>query len=124
MFRFENEYVLYALLVMPILLMAYVFVRLRRRKVWNKYGDNFLLQSLMPEVSPFMQHIKLFLVCLVWVCLTLSLANPQLGSKVEKGVRKGIDIMFCIDVSNSMLAEDYSPQQNRICQTVNAFLCR
>jgi len=112
MFRFENEYALYALLLIPILLVSYIFVRLRRQKIWSRYGDNFLLQCLMPEASPLMQHVKLFLACLIWTCLTFALANPQLGSKVEKGVRKGIDIMFCIDVSNSMLAEDYPP--NRI----------
>ena len=111
-FQFENEYVLYALLLIPILLGVYIYVRLRRQKIWNRYGDHFLLQFLMPEASPFMQHVKLFLVCLIWTCLTFALANPQLGSSMEKGIRKGIDIMFCIDVSNSMLAEDYPP--NRI----------
>ena len=112
MFRFENEYVLYALLLIPILLGGYVYVRVRHKKIWNKYGDNFLLQLLMPEASAFMQHVKILIVCLIWACLTFALANPQLGSSIEKGVRKGIDIMFCVDVSNSMLAEDYPP--NRI----------
>ncbi|MCL2132136.1 MAG: VWA domain-containing protein [Lentimicrobiaceae bacterium] len=112
MFRFENEYVLYALLLIPILLGGYVYVRVRHQKIWNKYGDNLLLQFLMPEASPFMQHLKLLIVCLIWTCLTFAAANPQLGSSMEKGTRKGIDIMFCIDVSNSMLAEDYPP--NRI----------
>jgi len=112
MFRFENEYALYALLLIPILLGEYIYVQLRSRKIWNKHGDRFLLQFLMPQASPLMQHIKLFLVCLIWACLTFAAANPQLGSSMEKGIRKGIDIMFCVDVSNSMLAEDYPP--NRI----------
>jgi len=120
MFRFENEYVLYALLLIPILLGGYVYVRVRQQKVWNKYGESSLLQHLMPEKSPFMQHVKLFLVCLAWTCLVFALANPQLGSSKEKGKRKGIDILFCIDVSNSMLAEDYPP--NRIESAKRAML--
>jgi Ca-activated chloride channel family protein len=112
MFRYENEYVLYALLLIPILLGGYAYVRVRNRKIWNKYGDKPLLQSLMPQSSPLMQHTKLLLACMIWTGLIFALANPQLGSKREKGTRKGIDIMFCVDVSNSMLAEDYPP--NRI----------
>jgi len=112
MLRFENEYVLYALLLIPVLLGIYVYARIRHQKIWNRYGDHVLLKFLMPEASPLIQHVKLFLVCLIWGCLIFALANPQLGSSREKAVRKGIDILFCIDVSNSMLAEDYPP--NRI----------
>ena len=111
MFRFENEYVLYALLLIPVLAGLYVFVRYRHQKTMQKYGEMPLLKLLTPDSSSAIQHFKFILVCVIWTCLVFALANPQMGSGVEKGKRKGIDIMFCIDVSNSMLAQDYSPNR-------------
>jgi len=111
MFRFENEYVLYALLLIPVLVGVYVFVRYRHQKIMQKYGEMPLLKLLTPDSSSAIQHFKFVLVCIIWACLVFALANPQMGSGVEKGKRKGIDIMFCIDVSNSMLAQDYSPNR-------------
>lgn len=111
MLRFENEYVLYALLLVPVLVGLYVYARYRQRKTWQKYGEIPLLKLLMPSSSPKMQNFKFILVCLIFSCLVLALANPQMGSGVEKGKRKGIDIMLCVDVSNSMLAKDYAPNR-------------
>jgi len=111
MFRFENEYVLYALLLLPILTGLYVYVRYRHQKIMQKYGETTLLKLLMPDSSSAMQHFKFILVCLIWTALIFALANPQMGEGVEKGKRKGIDIMFCLDVSNSMLAQDYNPNR-------------
>ena len=111
MFRFENEYVLYALLLLPIFAGVYVFVRYRHQKIMQKYGEMPLLKLLMPDASAAIQHFKFILVCLIWTALVFALANPQMGSGVEKGKRKGIDIMFCVDVSNSMLAQDYTPNR-------------
>lgn len=111
MFRFENGYVLYALLLIPILIGLYLCVRYRYRKIIQKYGETSLLKLLTPDSSSAIQHFKFTLICLIWACLVFALANPQMGSGVEKGKRKGIDIMFCIDVSNSMLAQDYTPNR-------------
>ncbi len=111
MFRFENEYVLYALLLIPVLVGLYIYIRYRYQKIIQKYGEVSLLKLLTPDSSPGIQHFKFILVCLIWVCLVFALANPQLGSGIEKGKRKGIDIMFCIDISNSMLAQDYTPNR-------------
>ena len=111
MFRFENGYVLYALLLIPVFAGLYVYIRYRHQKIMQKYGEMPLLKLLMPDVSSAMQHFKFVLACVIWTCLVLSLANPQMGSGKEKSKRKGIDIMFCIDVSNSMLAQDYTPNR-------------
>ena len=111
MLRFENEYVLYMLLLVPILVGLYVYVHYRQQKIWQKYSEIPLLKLLMPDSSVKMQNFKFVLVCLIWICLVFALANPQMGSGVEKGKRKGIDIMLCVDVSNSMLAKDYVPNR-------------
>jgi Ca-activated chloride channel family protein len=77
----------------------------------QKYGETTLLNLLIPDSSSAMQHFKFILVCLIWTALVFALVNPQKGEGVEKGKRKGIDIMFCLDVSNSMLAQDYMPNR-------------
>jgi Ca-activated chloride channel family protein len=111
MFRFENGYVLYALLLIPVLTGLYIYVRYRYWKIIQKYGDVSLIKLLSPDSSAAIQHFKFILICIIWACLVLALANPQMGSGVEKGKRKGIDIMLCIDVSHSMLAQDYAPNR-------------
>lgn len=111
MFRLENGYVLYVLLLIPILIGLYVYVQYRYRKIIQKYGEKSLIKMLTPSSSSAMQHFKFILICLILSCLVFALANPQIGSGVEKGKRKGIDIMLCIDVSNSMLAQDYAPNR-------------
>ena len=58
-----------------------------------------------------MKHLKFSLCCLIFAGMVIALANPQMGEGVEKGKRRGVDLMFCVDVSNSMLAQDYSPNR-------------
>ncbi len=111
MFRFENEYILYALLLIPLLIALYIYVRLKRKKTWTTYGDYPLLKTMFPDMSNRVKTLKFILLCLIYIVLVFALANPQLGASVEKGKRKGIDVMFCLDVSNSMLAQDLSPNR-------------
>ncbi len=49
---------------------------------------------------------KFILLMLAFVMMIIGLANPQIGSKLEKVERKGIDLVIAIDVSESMLAQD------------------
>ena len=111
MFRFENENYLYGLIIIPILIAIYIFLQIRAKKKLAGYGDLNLLDKLMPERSLPMQHIKFSLLIAALACMILAIANPQVGSSLEKGTRKGVDIMICFDVSNSMLAEDIQPSR-------------
>ncbi len=112
MLQFENEKILYALLLIPIMIVIYVYLYYRYKKRIYAYGEKHLITRLTSDVSMFMQHLKFSLLCLIWCCLVFALANPQRGMGLAKEKRKGIEIMFCLDVSNSMLAQDYVP--NRI----------
>ena len=111
MFRFENEYMLYALLLVPFLVFLYIYIRIKQNRNWSNYANMKLLRGMMLEKSPRMKTAKFIILCLAYIALIFSLANPELGSSVEKGKQKGIDIMFCMDVSNSMLAQDFSPNR-------------
>ena len=52
------------------------------------------------------------MISLAFTCLSIALVNPKIGTKLETIKREGVDIVFAVDVSKSMLAEDIAP--NRI----------
>ncbi len=112
MLLFEHKYILYALLLLPILVLMYVYLQYKYKQSMKEYGNSSLLAQLMQDSSPAMQHIKFVLLCIIYALLVVALANPQQGAGKVTEKRKGISIMFCVDVSNSMLAQDYTP--NRI----------
>ena len=72
---------------------------------------------LAPQASPSKHILKFILWSLAFVFVVLGLANPQIGSKMEKVKRSGIDVMIALDVSKSMLAEDIKP--NRLLRAKN-----
>jgi Ca-activated chloride channel family protein len=81
------------------------------KKRWRQFGDEVLMSKLMPLRSFPMQTVKFSLLMAALACFILALANPQVGSTLEKGTRKGVDIMIAMDISNSMLAEDIQPNR-------------
>ncbi|MDD4210712.1 MAG: VWA domain-containing protein, partial [Bacteroidales bacterium] len=111
MFRFENEYMFYGLGVVAVFLFLYIYIRWRQKKALFAFGEKQLIAGLMPEYSGRMKTFKFIIICFIYICLVFALANPQIGAGMEKGKRKGIDIMYCLDVSNSMLAQDYTPNR-------------
>jgi len=111
MFRFENENYLYGLIIIPLFILGYVLLYYTAKKRWRRFGDEALMNRLMPLRSFSMQTVKFSLLMAALACFILALANPQVGSTLEKGMRKGVDIMIAMDISNSMLAEDIQPNR-------------
>lgn len=95
-----------------------MYLRWKKRAV-RRFGDTEVVSRLMPGVSKFRSHLKFTLLILTLASILLALANPQIGSKLEKVQRKGIDLIIALDVSNSMLAEDIQPNRlNRARQSI------
>jgi Ca-activated chloride channel family protein len=111
MFRFENENYLYGLLIILFFIAGYILLYYVAKKRWQQFGDAELIKRLMPLRSIPMQTIKFTLMMAAVACFIFALANPQVGSALEKGMRKGVDIMIALDISNSMLAEDIQPNR-------------
>jgi Ca-activated chloride channel family protein len=111
MFRFEHPYFLYALSVIPVLVAGYILLHYKTRKKLAAYSEPNLLHKLMPARSSGMRVAKFTLTLLSLTALIFTVANPQAGTSIEKGKRKGVDIMVCLDVSNSMMAEDIKPNR-------------
>ncbi len=111
MFRFESPQYLYILVVIPILVLLYVVWRFQRRRRLKKLGDLPLLKALMPDLSRWRVLVKFILCLLALIVLIITLARPQMGLKTVSEERRGIEVMVALDVSNSMLAEDVSPNR-------------
>ncbi len=111
MFRFAHTYYFYLFLVIPALTACLVFFLVWKRKTLARYGEWSVIRRLMPDYSVAKPLLKFILASVALALLIVALADPQTGSKLEKVKRKGIDLMICLDVSNSMLAQDIKPDR-------------
>lgn len=111
MFRFENIEFLWGLLLIPLMVFVYLLVRNWRKKALSKYAEPHLLQALIPDLTRRKHLLKLLLFASAYLLLVVAIANPQIGSKLEEVKREGVDLMIALDVSNSMRAEDLSPNR-------------
>ena len=83
---------------------------LRTRRI-RKFGDEALVKALMPSWSGSKGWVKMILFSLAFAFFVIGLARPQIGAKLAEHKTRGAEIVICLDVSNSMLAEDYSPNR-------------
>lgn len=111
MFRLAHPLILYLLLVIPLLVLLFVYARRRKKKALSAFGDLNLVMRLIPEYSGSREILKFIIWTIAWVLIVIGLADPQTGSKLEKIKRQGIDMIFALDVSNSMLAQDITPNR-------------
>ncbi|MFN3752703.1 vWA domain-containing protein [Flavobacterium sp.] len=111
MYELEEKGYLYFLIAIPVLAMLFLYVQYWKRKKQREFGDLDLLKKLSPEKSVFKPILKLVVFLLALTCLIIGLVNPKMGTKLETVKREGIDIVFAIDVSKSMLAEDVAPSR-------------
>ena len=111
MFRFGSPEYLYLLLLLPLMVVLFVYAVKARHRALERFADRALLPKLMPEASPARLKLRFVLLTLAILFMILALARPQFGSKLREEKRQGIEIMFAVDVSNSMLAEDFEPSR-------------
>lgn len=99
------------LLIVPLLFVFYgIYLRRRRRNI-ARFGDEQMVQQLMPKVSTAKGWLKVSLLAAAWFFFVIGLCRPQLGARVKEHETNGVEVMIALDVSNSMLAEDYSPNR-------------
>ena len=111
MFRFENPIYLYLLLIIPVMWLIRLFAdRWRARRV-KRFGDPQLVNEMMEDVSLARPKVKFWLLMAALALLIIALARPQMGSKISREKRQGIEAIICMDISNSMLATDVAPSR-------------
>ena len=111
MLYFARAYYLWLLLLVPLILLGYAAVRRMRMRRVRRFGDEALVRALMPSWSSAKGWWRTVLFCLGFLCFVIGLARPLIGAKLVERETKGAEIMICLDVSNSMLAQDYSPDR-------------
>lgn len=97
--------------IIPVMILIYFVVKFWKYKRQRKFGNPELIKRLSPDRSSFKPLIKLVLLCLTFAFITIAMVNPKVGTKLETIKREGVDIVFAIDVSKSMLAEDIAPNR-------------
>ena len=111
MFRFANPHILWFLLTIPAMILALIVVSQLRRRSLARFGNPELLRELMPDVSRARVHLKSALFICAVTLVIFAAARPQFGSKLREEKAQGIEMMLVVDVSNSMLAEDFAPNR-------------
>lgn len=111
MIIFAQYRFLLLLLLVPLIPLLYALVMRRRTRNIRKFGDEELVKELMPSYSKAKGWVRIILFTLAFALFVIGLARPQIGAKLKEHQAKGAEIMICLDVSNSMLAEDYSPNR-------------
>ena len=110
-FRFDNLLYLHLLWLIPLLILFYVLVFRWKRNALQRFGSLDLIKKLTESISRKCQIVKVALILVAVFFMIFSLAQPQIGTKLEEVKREGVDILVAIDVSLSMKAEDIKPSR-------------
>jgi Ca-activated chloride channel homolog len=111
MYQLEETTYFYLTLVIPIILMGFLILKRWKSIVQKKYISKELLETLSPDISLFKPKVKLLFLTLFFLFTSIGLVNPKIGTQLKTVKREGVDIVFAIDVSKSMLAEDVAPNR-------------
>ena len=111
MFRFAHPEYLYLLLAAPALIALFAWALYDRRRRLARFGDPATVATLMPDASTGRMKLKFILFTTAVILVILAAARPQFGSKLREQKSKGIEMMLAVDISNSMLAEDFEPNR-------------
>ena len=106
----ESKYLFLLLLIPLFIIIQTVVLKLRKRRL-EKFGDGALVKELMPSYSKAKVWLRLSLFLLAFCFFVLGISRPQMGAILKEHKTRGAEVMIVLDVSNSMLAEDYSPNR-------------
>ena len=111
MIHFAQSQYLLLILLIPFFFVGYALFRRERNRKIAKLGNPQLLGLLMPERSKAKGWVRISFFAVAWFFFAIGLSRPQMGAKIKESTRKGSEIMIALDVSNSMLAQDYYPNR-------------
>ncbi len=111
MYQLEENIWLWAFIIIPMMLIIYLWTYFWKKRIQKGFGSSIVLKRLSPDLSFFKSTLKFVVLCLAISALIIGLVNPKIGTKLETIKREGVDIVFAIDVSKSMLAEDVAPNR-------------
>ena len=112
MYQLEETFYFYLLLLIPGIILVFIYNKLWQKKIIDKYFNKETFKFLSPDFSHSKSFLKTSIILFVITFLVIGLVNPKIGTELQTVKREGVDIVFAVDVSKSMLAEDIAP--NRI----------
>uniref|UniRef100_UPI004047249E VWA domain-containing protein n=1 Tax=Polaribacter sp. TaxID=1920175 RepID=UPI004047249E len=111
MYQIEEPSYFYYLAIIPVIVVLFLLAFWWKKRTQKKFIDPELLEQLAPNTSTFKSVLKLLFLSIGMGFLIISLTNPKMGTKLKTLKREGVDVVFALDVSKSMLAEDIAPNR-------------
>ncbi|KAA2219432.1 VWA domain-containing protein [Maribacter flavus] len=111
MIQLDEKLYFYLLFIIPVIIVIFLLLLIWKKRTQKKFADSKLLKRLTPSRSYYKGTLKLIFFLLGLSALIMGLVNPKIGTKLETVKREGVDIVFAVDVSKSMLAEDIAPNR-------------
>ncbi len=111
MLRFAHPEYLWALILLPVLMIGFFLLHRRRKQLLRAFVSEPLVDQLTPGASTAKRTLKQTILLLSLASLIVAAANPQVGTRLEEVKREGIDLFIALDVSLSMKAEDIRPSR-------------
>jgi Ca-activated chloride channel family protein len=109
--RFGNPEYFLLLFLIPLFIGFFIWAHQQKKTALQRFASLNLIKMLTPSSGFGRQITRWTLFCFFFVFLVLSLVRPQFGVKMEMVERKGIDIIVALDISQSMLAQDITPNR-------------
>ena len=111
MYKIEEPIYFYLLTIVPAMIVIFLLVLWWKKRTQRAFSNSTLLKKLAPNTSTFKTTLKLVTLLVGITFLIISLTNPKMGTKLKTVKREGVDVVFALDVSKSMLAEDIAPNR-------------
>ncbi len=111
MYQLEQTKYFYLLASILVLAVLYIWEVYWKKRTQKRFANKQLLNLLSPNRSIFKLTLKILLLAGAFALMSIALVNPKVGTKMEEVKRSGVDVVFAIDVSKSMLAEDIAPSR-------------
>tara|TARA_Y200000002_G_scaffold343344_1_gene315776 strand:+ start:5654 stop:6688 length:1035 start_codon:yes stop_codon:yes gene_type:complete len=111
MYELENISWSWLFLLIILIAILFIFDRVWKKKTQKLFFLKPNLERLSPNISSLKPIIKTFIILIGTSMLIIAMVNPKIGTKIETFQRLGVDIVFAVDVSKSMLAEDITPSR-------------
>lgn len=111
MYQLEEKIWFWVLAVIPLIILLFLGLQIWKYRKQKKFANAATLKKLSPNRSLFKSVLKVLVLCLAFACISIALVNPKIGTKLETVRSQGVDIVFAVDVSKSMLAEDVAPNR-------------
>ena len=99
------------LLLIPTVVIFFIFAAIKKRKILDRFGDKTLVQRLCGSKSMTKERWRKILIIIAVIFMILAIARPQMGTRLTMTARSGVDVLIAIDTSLSMLAQDIKPNR-------------